>query len=293
MARPKANPKIIQFPNAATIYGAEQDIIAEVIEIRPVDAAAWLKANRNNRPIRKRHVEFLAREILADNWQVNGQAIIIADDEQILDGQHRLSAIIETGKSIKSMVVYGITPDAFKTIDTGAIRTGADALTLHFHGVNTNCIKAISVAVQWCHKLERGVVRVNQRLSNTDIIEYVKANPSLISCAESINEWGRDQRPLSHGMGTALLELFARKHEEKAAAFMRRLFLGEQLQRTDVEYVLRAALLRDAERTARYSMAIRMRMVIKGWNWLRRGNTAATRQTINITPTEDNKVTIF
>src|SRR6266568_3853923 len=125
--------KIIKFPHGAKIYGSDKNIVAEVITIRPQDATEWLRCNKNNRPVRKRHVEFLAAEILAGNWQVNGQAIVIADNEEVLDGQHRLFAIIEAGKPIQSLVVYGITPEAFRTIDTGAKRTGADALALHFH----------------------------------------------------------------------------------------------------------------------------------------------------------------
>src|SRR5882724_10236142 len=111
-------PKIIQFPHAAKIYGTDRNIIAEVITITPRDATEWLRCNKNNGPLRKRHGEFLARFITSGNWQVNGKAIVIADDAQVLDGQHRLFAIIDAGKPIQSLVVYGINPEAFSTIDT-------------------------------------------------------------------------------------------------------------------------------------------------------------------------------
>lgn len=286
-------PKIIQFPNAAKIYGSDQNIIAEVITISPKDATEWLRCNRSNRPIRKKHIEFLANEINSGNWQVNGQPIVIADDEQVLDGQHRLFAIIEAGKAIQSLVVYGITPAAFRTIDTGAVRTGADALFLHFQGIGSNTIKAVATATQWCHRLEQGSVFHNEKFSNSDVIEYVKAHPSLIQCAETLQSYPKDTRPLSIGCGTALYEMFARKHEKNASNFMKRFYTGEDLLRSDAEYVLRNAFIRDAQRISKYPSGIRVRMVIKGWNWLRRGNTETTINTISISSNDDQKIRIF
>jgi hypothetical protein len=289
-------PKIIEFAHAAKIYGTSQDIIAEVVTITPTVATTWLKCNHNNRPVRKRHVAFLAREILLGNWQLNGQPIVIGEDEQVLDGQHRLFAIIESGKAVQSLVVYGITPDAFRTIDTGAVRTGADALALHFPEVNSTTISSSSVAVQWCHLLEQQTLsRSTQRgrLSNTDIIEYIKQHPSVMTCSEQLQDLPREGRPMSLGPAVALYEMFGRKNQEKATTFMRRLFTGEELVRSDVEYLLRAAFQRDAERVTKYPMNLRMQMVVKGWNWLRRGNTDATRNTITVSPQDDRKIRIF
>jgi hypothetical protein len=288
-----ANPKIIKFPNPAKIYGTDQNIVAEVMTITPSDATAWLRCNKNNRPLRKRHIEFLASEITNGNWQINGQAIVIADDEQILDGQHRLFAIIEAGKPIKSMVVYGITPDAFKTIDTGAVRTGADALCLYFKDVPNYIVKAAATAVQWCNRLERGQIHYAEKLSNTDVIEYVNHHRSLLQCAETLASYPTEARPLSLGPGTALYEMFQRKNHEQAENFMRRFYTGEGLTRSDGEYILRAAFMKDSEKVAKYPQAIRVRMIIKGWNWYRRGNNTATRQVVSVTPADEQKIRIY
>jgi hypothetical protein len=288
-----ADPKIIQFPHAAKIYGGDRNIIAEVMTITPRDATEWLRCNRNNRPVRKRHVEFLAQEILDGNWQVNGQPIVIAEDEQVLDGQHRLFAIVEAGKSIKSMVVYGISPDAFKTIDTGAVRTGADALFLYFPQVQHYIVKACATAAQWCSRMDRKAIG-HGRLSNTAVIEYVKEHLSMLQCAETLQGYPHEARPLSLGCGVALYEMFQRKNQDDASRFMRRLYTGEDIIRSDPEYILRAAFIRDAAQVAKYPLAIRMRMVIKGWNWSRRKQEApATRNTVTVQPSDDQKIVIY
>lgn len=287
------NPKVIQFPNAAQIYGADRDIIAEVMTVSPDDATAWLRCNKNNRPVRKKHVAFLASEILKGNWQINGQAIVIADNEEVLDGQHRLFAIIEAGQAIKSLVVYGITPEAFRTIDTGAVRTGADALCLFFHDTHSTTIKAVATAVQWCVRLEKQTVFTNSKVGNTDVIKYVQGHPSMLQCAETLQSYPKDGRPISLGCGVALYEMFSRKKADMADRFMERLYTGEALARTDVEWVLRQAFIRDSQRISRFPLAVRMKMVIKGWNWLRRGMTEASHQTISIQTNDEQRIRIF
>lgn len=284
--------KMVNFKTQHKIWGDDKNVVAEVITITPTDATNWLKGNNNNRPVRPKHVDFLAREILSGNWQVNGQAIIIAEDEQVLDGQHRLLAIIAAGKSIQSLVVYGITEGAFKTIDTGAVRTSSDALHMHFKEVPAYALKAAATAVSLCHRLERGLSKA-VRIGNTDAIEYVKKHQSLIAHAETLQGYPHEARPMSIGMGTALYEMFSRKNEAEADRFMRGFYTGEELNRTDPEYLLRAALIRDAQRTAKLPGDTRIRMVIKGWNWRRRGNTEASRQVIAIGANDEPKVKIY
>jgi len=286
---------IIQLKHAAKIYGCE-NIIAEVVTITPAEATAWLRCNERNRPVRKGHVNFLAKEIKEGHWQINGQAIVIADNEQVLDGQHRLLAIIEAGQPIKTLVVYGITPEAFSTIDTGAVRSSADALYLHFNEYGIGIVKAVATAVPWVKQLERGALRSggSNKISNSEVIVYAQDHPSLFQRAERLQSYPKDNRPLSLGVGTALYEYFARKDEEKADKFFQDLFTGESLERTDVEFVLRAAFQKDAQRiTSKLPVGVKVRMTIKAWNWRRRGMDVATYQTITVSPSEDARLFII
>lgn len=286
---------IIQLKHAAKIHGCD-GIVAEVVTITPSDATNWLRCNIHNRPVRKRHVEFLAGEIKNGNWQVNGQAIVIAEDEQVLDGQHRLLAIIEAGIAIKTMVVYGISPQAFATIDTGAVRTSSDALCLHFSEYAQHIVKAVATAVPWVKQLEKGSMHKNpKRLSNTEVIAYAKDHISMFERAATLLHYPKDNRPLSTGVGTALYEYFSRKDEEGAGDFFRDLYTGENLSRTAVEYVLRAAFTKDMQRiTSKLPTYVKVRMTVKAWNWRRRGRgDEASTQTITVQPNEDQRLQIF
>jgi hypothetical protein len=284
---------VIKLDRAVKIPGSD-NAISEVCRITPAIATAWLRANRINRPIRKRHVNYLADEILSGNWRVNGEPIIIGEDENILNGQHRLLAIIEAGQPIETFVTYGIKEEAFLTMDTGAVRSGADAMCLKFREHTISAVKAVATSVPWVMLLERGqLLRGGRRVSNTDIVEYAKEHDSLFARAETLLHYPKDNRPLSVGVGTALFEMFARKDEEKAEKFMLDLYTGENLQRHDVEYVLRHAFAKDAQRNTKLPIHVKVRMVIKGWNWRRRGMPQATHQTITVSANEDQRITIL
>lgn len=289
----RVSHKLIELPNAVAVIGGDDSLIAEVVNITPAVAAAWLEANKSNRPVRRKHVSFLADEIKRGNWKVNGQAIIIAENEDILDGQHRLLAVIESGKAIDTLVIYGVEREAFSTIDTGAVRTSSDALFLHFQDIPACTVQCVATAAQWCYRLERGYLLMRDRLSNTDAIEYVKKHQSLIQCAETIQTFPRENRPLSLGIGCALYEMFSRKHGALADAFIAALYTGENVARSDPEWQLRHAFMRDAQRTTKLPPTAKIRMCIKGWNYRRRAVPEVTAQMIAIRTDDEQKVKIL
>ena len=283
---------VVKLHNAIKIAG-EKNLVIESVSITPEVASQWLKANKHNRPVRRRHVEFLAREILSGNWQQNGQGIVISENEEVLDGQHRLLACIEAGMPFKTLVIYGIDRAAFKTMDTGAVRTGSDALALNHVERPAYIVKAVGAAVPWCHRLESGLFGGRGKISNTDILAYVDEHQSLWHCAAELVGYPQAMRPLSVAMGTALYEVFQRKDPIRAEQFMRNLYTGEKLEMDDVEYILRAMFIKDANRATSYPSETKMKMVVKGWNWRRRGNRKSNRQVVTITPKDPQKLVVL
>jgi hypothetical protein len=288
----KEEEPVFDLRQAVEVAGGD-GIVVEVVTITPEIAAQWLKSNRLNRPVRRTVWEGYSQQMSEGKWKVNGQAIIIAENEDILDGQHRLLAVIDAGCSIQSLVVYGISAEAFATIDTGAVRTPADALFLHFHEHPVMAVKVAATAAQWCKRLERGSVFQHRKMCNADVIDYVAAHQSIFQWAETLNSFPKDARPLSLGIGAALYELFARKNLELAAQFMAALYTGENLTRKDVEFLLRQALLKDAQRTTKLPSTAKVRMVVKAWNWRRRGMPDAGPNVIAVRTDDDQRVKIL
>lgn len=95
--------------------------------VTPEMAAEWLKANRSNRPVNRNAVARAALAIRSGRWKFNGQTATFSATWRLLDGQHRLLAIIEAGIAVEMLVWTGIDDDAMVTIDTGGAGTRSPA----------------------------------------------------------------------------------------------------------------------------------------------------------------------
>lgn len=101
---------------------------SEVMIVTPEEAQAWLGANHKNRRIRSVGVSAYAKDMAAGRWTLNGESIKIDKHGNLVDGQHRLSAVIESDSPVEMLVVTGLEPEAMDTVDTGMKRTTADVL---------------------------------------------------------------------------------------------------------------------------------------------------------------------
>jgi hypothetical protein len=98
--------------------------------VTPKIAAQLLFNNEANRNLRNRVVDKYARDMLDGNWKTTHQGIAIYSDGNIADGQHRLSAIIQSGVSVHMLITTGMNKDASEGIDTNAPRSISDVIRL-------------------------------------------------------------------------------------------------------------------------------------------------------------------
>jgi len=90
----------------------------KVLKVTPAMAKQMLESNSNYRLISQKHVDRLAAEMSCGRWALNGQAIIFSSESKLLDGQHRLHAIIKSNTTIETAVVYGVDPLASQSYDS-------------------------------------------------------------------------------------------------------------------------------------------------------------------------------
>jgi hypothetical protein len=110
-------------------------VVCTVEEIDPDTALKYLDKSRdevNNRPVNKGHLEFLEKEMQSGRWKVNGQTIKFDDEGFLIDGQHRLWAVVNTNTTIRTAIARGIDrAEALSTIDTGQrIRSFGEVLMM-------------------------------------------------------------------------------------------------------------------------------------------------------------------
>ena len=105
-------------------------IRTEYLTITPKMASAYLEMNTNNRRLRINAVNYLANAIKRGEWQTTHQGIAISHSGVILDGQHRLNAIVQAGIPVVSAVTFNQDNDTFQVIDNVIPRNLTDRTNL-------------------------------------------------------------------------------------------------------------------------------------------------------------------
>lgn len=99
---------------------------AKFVSITPKMAKQFLAKNTNNyRKMSEHTVKAYQAEMESGNWKENGDSIKFNESGFLVDGQHRLTAIVRSGCTIPMLVVTGIS-DQVNTYDIGKGRTATD-----------------------------------------------------------------------------------------------------------------------------------------------------------------------
>lgn len=98
--------------------------------LTPEDAEHLLESNSHNRTLALSMVNRLANAMDQGEWGVNGETIKITPHGELLDGQHRLQAIIQHGQPVRMSVALGIEFKLFAVTDTGRSRNAGDILKI-------------------------------------------------------------------------------------------------------------------------------------------------------------------
>lgn len=101
-----------------------------VMDVDPAQAFRWLDGNTHNRPASQQHVERLARDMKAGRWRLTHQGIAFDTTGLLIDGQHRLWAIIEANVTVTLRVFYNEPADNRHVLDTGERRSNLDVLSI-------------------------------------------------------------------------------------------------------------------------------------------------------------------
>ena len=118
-------------------------MIIQQILMTPEYAKELLKKNSSNRKIRRSLVVKIRQDIEDQRWHLTHQPIAIDHAGCILDGQHRLTAIVEAGKSVPLMLATDCNQETMIAIDTGNTRSVGDILTIS--GTKNAALKAAIV----------------------------------------------------------------------------------------------------------------------------------------------------
>lgn len=147
--------------------------------ITPEVAAAYLQKNVSNRPIQRMTVKNYARDMLNGKWELNEQGIGFYENGNLVNGQHRLSAVIEAGIPVEMYVTYNVPNNSF-IHDRGRGRTMKNILDMNGFSASiasNALIGGVNFLFSLCGK---------GKVTDKTIIDFCNENEEILSKCVSI-----------------------------------------------------------------------------------------------------------
>jgi hypothetical protein len=147
--------------------------------VTPAKAADWLQANTANRPLSKPTVKAFAEAMRRGEWMVTHQGIAFDTNGALVDGQHRLAAIVEADLPVEVTVFTDVDEGAFDVLDTGKRRNAADVLAIE--GEKSATMLAAMVRTVWLYenRPDMNWSGGSAGVTNHQIVQELEAHPRL------------------------------------------------------------------------------------------------------------------
>lgn len=250
------------------------DAVKITIEtISPEVAAEWLEQNLHNRNRDRIRVRNFVKAMERGEWAFNGDAIRFDGPQGLLDGQHRLAAVAESGVTIQSVVIRGLPAESQETMDRGKGRTIGDVLKLR--GEANYAVTA--AALNWLWRFENEAMRSNVTpLTPQLAVKLLEERPALRLMSPIVDPV-RPYKFMSPGLAWALAYQFAQIDFEAAAEFFGRLANGADLNDTHPIFKLREWFIKElAKPKGKSPQWYGAALTIKAWNAWREGRPVAS-----------------
>lgn len=237
------------------------------VTVTPAMAKSWLD-NRNLERNRRYSPAIEARyaaEMRAGLWKTTHQGIAFDWDGFLLDGQHRLGAIVKADKPIRLDVRVGCDPGTFDVLDVGHKRA-ANQLIQHTHA------KIMSAAARFLGVID-GTIRTGDtrggvyamRASTAELLAVVEAWPELGTFAASAVHVRSKGQILAAPHLAVLAQAARTQYADRIPTWLDGLAYGENLTGTDPRLHLRNRMA--AERRALMTQQhTAYALVMKAWN---------------------------
>ncbi len=252
------------------------DITSDVETITPETALDWLTANVKNRTVKNSKVARYASDMAKGLWQLNGEPIKFDQDGRLLDGQHRLMAVVESEVTVQSLVVRGLPTESQLTMDQGTARGAGDQAYLA--GAIQKNTERVSSAIRCLITWTRGDLFSRAEVSNAEIVQWAEQNQDDVRFLEELSHRFK-KRSLPRPSAISAVALVVRwDYPEEADQFLLGLIEGIGLVESDPRLALRNRWERDRTQGVNPDLKDVIGFTIMAFNHYRRGNSLTKMQ---------------
>lgn len=254
----------LKYTDHATLYTLVTPRMAEEI----------LSRNTRNRPLRAGVVERYARDMAAKKWKHNAMPIRIARDGTLMDGQHRLWAVIESNTPTDMILLDGLPEDAIDSIDNGAARGYSDyrSIRAKAEGRALNYPNEFQATLRWIYwyetswpALSRG--RVGAKIGTfAELDEIAERYPNLPDYIGDAKAAIAKTRIIRQSTLSFVYAMAAESDAEKAAGWLDVLARGVTDQPDHPALALRERMISAKVNREKLDPMHELVFVIKSWN---------------------------
>lgn len=256
------------------VYSGEGDPVTTYEDVSPVQAAYWLEHNAAIRLLSELEIVKMARDMTNDRWRLTHQGLAFDPDGWLLDGQHRLNAIVRSGKTVRMAVTRNLTREAFDGMDIGRSRRTADLIKIR---LSVHAAHELEVITRRALVWQAGTFMSRAlRPTQAEILAAVEgenADLTLLTAAEYAASW-KSRPVLTNSIAGFAWWLFNGCSPDHCQEFMFQMETGVGLDKGDPAYTLRERLLRERQKLkgkAHLKPEVPTALAIMAWNHYRRG----------------------
>jgi len=232
------------------------------ITITPDLAEVYLGRMAANRTLNEAHADRLAEDMRRGDWRQTYEAIRFNRQGELSDGQHRLSAVVRSGKAQEFYVAGGLDAKAMAVTDTGRSRTFADVQAI----AGEKHARKVSAVAKQVYYLDIGKATASgPAVSHAQLERTIKQHPGLREAVEKVVAVSGLQ---PHAQIAAVYCLAREKHQRKADQWLEALQEGANLEKGNPALVVRNKL--NSNKGAGSKLQLRgpsvAAFLINGWN---------------------------
>jgi hypothetical protein len=199
-----------------------------------------------SRPTVRAFAEAMAR----GDWMVTHQGIAFDVHGVLVDGQHRLAAIVEAGVPVEMMVFTDVTEGTFDVLDTGRRRNAADVLAVE--GEKSATMLAAMVRTVWLYENRPDLnwSGGSAAVTNHQIVQTLTAHPALREFLSVGEQVASSTGMIKSAAGAASYLVNQRNKRADLAPWFDGLIDGAGLGKGDPRLLLRRVMFNMARKKA-------------------------------------------
>ena len=296
LALKRTKQKTVNVPNDTLFEPiAPKGIISYVARISPSDAKFLLEMNQKNRAISDDTIRRYSADMVDSCWKDSASQIQISSEGNLLNGQHRLRAILSSNTSQILTVTEGVPEDSFAVMDVGRGRSAADALSVIDTKHYVVAASAIKMWQSWDNGFTKGELaqysggtakrgglsesRKYRNLSKASqidsVLKFAESAPNLEFICSKAKVFNKAYRPITSAMfGCFLIQADRLGHQtlQLAIDFCEKLTSGAGLEENNPILTMRNRVqgwVVNQEYNA-FNNGYKLKLLVHVWNaWVR------------------------